>query len=66
MNMKKYLVKIGLSSLETKMTIKQALRYGNNAMPNDLKRAGFKTTIFCSDSHPEMFNGSYLRINWGK
>jgi hypothetical protein len=64
--MKKYLVKIGLSSLEMPMTEKQALRYGNNAMPNDLKKAGFKTTIFCSDDQPEIFNGSYLRINWGK
>ena len=63
-DMKKYLVKIGLSSLEMPMTEKQALRYGKNAMPDDLKRAGFKVSIFKSDI--ETHGGLWLRINYGK
>ena len=57
-------VKTGLSTLETNMTFNQALRCGKNAMPNDLKRAGFKCTIFRSDKE---INGSdFYSINYGK
>ena len=60
----KLLVKVGLSSLETPMTYKQALRYGKNAMPADLKRAGFECTVFRSDR--DIHGSDFFRINYGK
>lgn len=57
-------VKVGLSSLEKPMTCKQALRYGKNAMPADLKKAGFKCIVFRSDL--EINGGDFYRINYGK
>lgn len=62
--MEKRQVKIGNSSLEMPMTQKQALRYGKNAMPEDLKRAGFKCSVFVSEKE---INGSeFFRIVYGK
>lgn len=60
----KLLVKVGLSSLERLMTHKQALRYGKNAMPADLKKAGFECIVFRSD--PQINGGNFYRINYGK
>ena len=57
-------VKVGNSSLETPMTYKQALRYGKNAMPEDLKRAGFQCTVFRSDR--TLHGSDFYRINYGK
>ena len=57
-------VKVGNSSLETPMTYKQSLRYGKNAMPEDLKRAGFQCTVFRSDR--TLHGSDFYRINYGK
>jgi len=57
-------VKVGLSTLEKPMTLAQAKRYGNNAMPNDLKRAGFKCSVFQSD--PQLHGSLFYRINYSK
>lgn len=57
-------VKVGLSTLETPMTKTQAARYGNNAMPSDLKRAGFKCSVFQSD--PQLHGSLFYRINYSK
>lgn len=57
-------VKIGLSTLEMPMTRQQALRYGERAMPNDLRRAGFHTTVARSDV--EIHGGEWFRVNYGK
>lgn len=57
-------VKIGLSTLERPMTEKQALRYGKNAMPQDLKRAGFVASVFRSD--PQIHGSEFFRINYSK
>ncbi len=60
----KRVVKVGLSSLEYKMTAKQALRYGKNAMPETLRHAGFTCKVFVSDKE---INGSeFFRIVYGK
>ena len=64
MKTEKRLVKVGLSSLERPMTYNQAMRYGKNAMPNDLRKAGFKCVIFTSD--PEINGGTFYRVNYGK
>ena len=37
----KYIVKSGLSTIDTKMTRVQAQRYGTKRMPVELKKAGF-------------------------
>jgi hypothetical protein len=60
----KLLVKVGISSLETPMTYEQALRYGKNAMPEDLKRAGFTCSIFRSD--PAINGSNFYTVNYGK
>lgn len=57
-------VKFGLSTLPAPMTHAQALRYGNRSMPPDLRRAGFQTVIFRSDS--DIHGGDWFRINYGK
>jgi len=46
------------------MTIAQAKRYGDKNMPQDLRRAGFGTTIFVSD--PEINGAVFFRVNYGK
>ena len=57
-------VKLGLETLPQRMTIAQAQRHGARIMPQSLKLAGFKPTIFVSDLE---INGSlFYRINWGK
>ena len=56
-------VKVGLSTLNRKMTKDQAKRYGDRHMPKDLKRVGFETVIFESD--PEIHGGSWFRVNYG-
>ena len=55
-------VKVGISSLEIPMTYKQALRYGKNAMPADLKRAGFVCEVGRSDR--ELHGGEWYRIDY--
>lgn len=57
-------VKIGISSLEMPMTRKQAERYGRNAMPADLKRAGFVCTVIKTDA--QIHGGEWFRINYSK
>ncbi len=59
----KLTVKVGLSTLDRKMTRAQAQRYGERNMPRDLKRAGFKTVVCRTD--PEIHGGVWLRINYG-
>lgn len=64
MNTEKLPVKMGLGTLDKPMTHAQALRYGERHMPLDLKRAGFKTVVFKSDS--EIHGGLWYRINYTK
>lgn len=54
----------GREAPPTLMTLAQARRYGDLKMPADLKRAGFKTEVFVSD--PEINDGVFFRINYGK
>ena len=61
---KKYLVKHGLSTLEHPMTIKQAERYARNAMPEDLKRSGFRESVCLTDR--EISGGEWLRVSYTK
>ena len=61
---RKYLVKIGIGSLETPLTIKQAQRYGRTAMPDDLKRAGFVCSVMKATK--EIHGGEWFRINYSK
>lgn len=61
---KKYPVKIGLSTLKMPLTIKQAERYGRNAMPQDLRRAGFTCSVFLTSR--EIHGGEWLRVNYSK
>jgi hypothetical protein len=60
----RYTVKIGLTTLDRRMTREQAMRYGESHMPQDLKRAGFDTVVCLTD--PEIHGGTWLRINHGK
>lgn len=46
------------------LTRDQARRYGDKAMPRDLRKAGFRTHVFQSD--PEIHGASYFRITYGK
>lgn len=57
-----YPVKVGLTTLDAKMTREQAMSYGKRYMPADLKRAGFETIVCLSD--PEIHGGTWLRINY--
>lgn len=61
---KKYEVKINGSTLEMPLTMKQAERYGRNAMPQDLKRAGFFCSVFLTSR--EIHGGEWLRVNYSK
>jgi hypothetical protein len=56
--MNKYIVKYGIGTLPKLMTEKQALNYGNKIIPSDLKKAGFITSLFKTETH--------LRINFSK
>jgi hypothetical protein len=56
-------VKVGLGKLNKPMTKSQAMRWGNQNMPRDLKKAGFTTSVFQSDA--EIHGGEWLRINYG-
>lgn len=49
---------MGIDNLPMQLTEKQALIYGNKKMPIDLKKAGFKTSLFITDN--------FIRINYGK
>lgn len=57
-------VRIGIDKLHQPMTQAQAKRYGERAMPHDLKLAGFTTTVFASDL--EIHGASFYRITYGK
>lgn len=46
------------------MTIEQARQFGDRNMPNDLRRAGFKTFVFVSDII--INGGEWYRITYGK
>lgn len=46
------------------MTRKQALRYGQKNMPNDLRKTAFVTHVFQSD--PIIHGAHYFRITYGK
>lgn len=50
--------------LPTRMTKKQALRWGEKNMPGDLRRAGFETVVFTADIEINGWVG--YRINYGK
>jgi len=60
----KQVTKIGIQTLDQKMTHKQALAYGNKHMPTDLRRAGFVCSVFCADSEINGWSG--FRINYSK
>lgn len=57
-------VRIGLGTLGRPMTRAQARRYGDRAMPGDLRRAGFKTAVATTD--PDLHGGAWHRISYGK
>lgn len=61
--MEKLPVKVGILTLDNHMTRAQALRYGRQHMPSDLKRVGFDT--FVSKSDAEMHGGVWFRISYG-
>mgnify|MGYP006055346659 FL=1 len=46
------------------LTREQARRYGDKAMPQDLRKSGFRTHVFQSD--PEIQGESYYRVTYGK
>lgn len=46
------------------LTREQVRAYGDRNMPNDLKRAGFKTFVFRSDR--EIHGADYFRFSYGK
>lgn len=50
--------------LPTRMTKKQAKRWGDKNMPMDLRRAGFETVVFTAD--PDINGWSGYRVNYGK
>jgi len=62
--LEKITTKFGLSVLEKPMTRGQATRYGDQNMPDDLRRAGFKTHIFRSDR--EIHGSDFYRIGYTK
>jgi len=57
-------VKVGLQTLDKRMTREEAMRYGLRRMPADLIRAGFTCVVARSDA--EMHGGDWFRINYGK
>lgn len=46
------------------MTLNQCVNYGKKHMPNDLKIAGFKVSIFISDIN--IHDSLFYRINYAK
>jgi hypothetical protein len=48
--------------LPTPMTRRQALRWGEQNMPKDLKRAGWTCSVFASDA--EIHGGLWFRVNY--
>ena len=60
----KQTVKVGLSTLDQKMTHAQAMTYGKRNMPADLRAAGFVCVVFQATSDINGWDG--LRINYGK
>ena len=60
----KFPVKVGLGTLDKKMTRAAAHRYGVKNMPADLRRAGFQTVVAKTDI--DLHGGVWLRINYGK
>lgn len=60
----KLLVKIGTGTLNKPMTEKQAKTYGDKNMPDDLKKAGFITTVSLSDA--DLHGGLWYRVNYTK
>lgn len=52
------------SAFNPVMTEAQALRFADKMMPNDLRRAGFKASIFASTM--EVHGGLWFRVNYGK
>lgn len=54
----------GRQALPVPMSFKQAKRYGDQSMSDDLKRGGFETRIFVSD--PDINGGTFFRISYGK
>jgi hypothetical protein len=61
--MDKLLVKVGLLTLDQRMTRKGAMRWGTRHMPADLKRVGFE--CFVSQSDAEMHGGVWYRVSYG-
>lgn len=60
-------VKIGLITLDTRMTRAQVERYGKRHMPQDLKRAGFECFVGRYDAeYWQGVPGVWFRINYGK
>jgi hypothetical protein len=60
---RKYEVRGECSGASKLMTKKQAMRHGDRNMPQDLRAAGFKTSIFISDL--EIHGTVYMRITYG-
>lgn len=52
------------SAFNPVMTRAGALRYANQMMPADLRKAGFTASIFASDL--ETHGGLWFRVNYGK
>ena len=52
------------SAFNPVMTLEKALRFANQNMPDDLRRAGFKASIFASSI--EIHGGLWWRVNYGK
>ena len=54
----------GRHALPETMTREQARRWGDRAMPGDLKRAGFQTCVFASD--PAIHGDIFYRVSYGR
>lgn len=57
-------VRLGNTLLESPMTFKQALRHGQSAMPEKLRREGFTCRIF--RSVPVIHGSDFFKINYLK
>ena len=64
MNADRFIVKVGLTTLDRPMTRSQAKRWGDRHMAKDAKRAGFLTVVTKSDA--EMHGGVWFRVNYGR
>lgn len=54
----------GNQTLPLRLSHTECKRWGDRNMPADMKAAGFKTVVFRSD--PEIHDGLWFRINYGK